>query len=129
MRLGDIFAAAKVFDKVTQLKLKPTFAYKLLKFTQKVKQEYELVEKQRVALIHEVTNTKDGEAAEVKPGSEEFNVYLTKLNNILMVEAELTPLDISLDELVNQLSSNDENKISVQELAILEPLFVEELKK
>jgi hypothetical protein len=104
--------------------MKAGIAYKVLKYTQKVGDEHALVEKQRVALIHEITGTKDGEDAKIEPGSPELSEYAERLNAIMAVEADLQPLDVDFGCVISAVDEKDGSQ-SVQDLAMLEPFFLD----
>ena len=123
MKLGQIFQSIESWRKLSAVNLKPKIAYAILKYTKLVGDEHAIAEKQRVTLIHEITDTKDGEDAKIEPGSPEFVEYVTKLNEIMAQESELKPIDLELEEVVNALDGKDD-VLSITDLAMLEPFFV-----
>jgi hypothetical protein len=121
MNLGQIFQSMSVWNKLASVPMKPMIAYKILQYTKKVNAEFEIVEKQRVALIHEITGTKEGENTKIEPNTPEFDLYLERINEILLVESDLEKLDINFEEVLGSLK---EDVLTVQDLALLEPFFV-----
>lgn len=124
MLLGEIFQSIQAWQKLSAVNMKPKLAYKIYKYTKHVTAEYEFVTKQRDALIHEVTGTKEGEAAKVEPNSPEFETFATKFNEILTTESTLNQLDMNFEEVIDAVEEK-EGALSVSDLAVLE-LFFEE---
>lgn len=122
MLLGQIFSSIESWRKLSSVNLKPKVAYAILKYTKLIGDEHAIVEKQRVALIHEITATKDGEDVKIEPGSSEFAEYVTKFNEIMSQESTLEPIDLKLEEVVNALDGKDD-VLSITDLAMLEPFF------
>lgn len=123
MKLAQVFPAVVTWQKLTQLKMTPKLAYTLMKYAKLVAVEYEIIEKTRVTLIHELTNTKEDEQAEIKPGTQVFDEYVQRFGSILDVEAALKPCEVKMDDLVAALSIDATNEMTTQDIAILEPFF------
>ncbi len=122
MLLGTIFQSVTAWQKLSAIPLKPSVAYKLLKYTRFVSAEHEIAEKQRVALIHEVTDTKDGEDAKIEPGSDKFVEYATRFNEIMATEVKFEQIKLNLEDVV-ELLDDKPDALSVSDLALLEPFF------
>ena len=122
MLLGQIFQSVQAWQKLSAIPLKPKVAYKILKYTRYISVEHEVAEKQRVALIHEVTNTKDGEDAKIEPGSSEFVEYATRFNEIMATEVKFDQIKLNLEDVV-ELLDDKPDALSVSDLATLEPFF------
>jgi len=122
MKLGTIFQSIDAWKKLSAINMRPKLAYAVLKYTRLVSAEYEIVEKQRVALIHEITGTKEGEEAKIAANSPEIAKYVEKFNAIMVTASDLKPLDVNFEEVVNAVDSKDE-VLSVSDLALLEPFF------
>ena len=122
MLLGQIFRSLNAWIKISAVNMKPKIAYRVLKYTKKVSAEYEIAEKQRVALIHEITGTKEGEEAKIEPDSPEIDVYIEKFNEIMQTESSLSSIDLELEDVVDAVDEKDET-LSVSDLALLEPFF------
>jgi len=122
MLLGQIFQSMPSWRKLSAVNMKPAVAYKILKYTKAVDAEYEVAEKQRVALIHEITGTKEGEQASIEPDSPMMPEYVGKLNEIMSQEVSLQKIDLDFDEVVSVLDGKDD-VLSVSDLAMLEPFF------
>jgi len=128
MLLGQIFQSIEAWKKLSAVNMKPAVAYKILKYTKLVAAEHEIAETQRVALIREVTGTADGEDAKIEPGSPEFVEYVTKLNEVMSQESDLPKIGIDLDAIISALDGKDD-VLSVSDLAMLEPFFIDPLSK
>ncbi len=122
MRLGQLFSSVTAWQKLAAISLKAKVAYKILKYTKYVSAEHEVAEKQRVALIHEITDTKDGEDAKIEPGSDEFVEYATKFNEIMATEINFEQIKLKLEDVV-ELLDDKPDALSVSDLALLEPFF------
>lgn len=122
MLLGTIFQSIQAWQKLSAIPLKPRIAYQILKYTKLVGDEHALAEKQRVALIHELTDTAEGEDAKLEPNTPEMAAYVARFNEIMQTESDLTRIDMELGEVVDALDDKDE-VLSVQDLALLEPFF------
>ncbi len=122
MLLGTIFQSVTAWQKLSAIPLKPKVAYKILKYTKYVLAEYEIAEKQRVSLIHEVTDTKDGEDAKIEPGSDKFVEYATKFSEIMATEIKFEQIKLKLEDVV-ELLDDKPDALSVSDLALLEPFF------
>ena len=122
MLLGQVFQSIQAWQKLSAIPLKPKIAYRVLKYTKKVSSEHELAEKQRVALIHEVTGTLEGQDAKIEPNTPEFQEYATRFNAIMALESDLEPIDMELQQVVDVLDDKEES-LSMSDLAVLEPFF------
>lgn len=122
MLLGTIFQSISAWQKLSAIPLKPRIAYQILKYTKLVGDEHALAEKQRVALIHELTDTKEGEDAKLEPNTPEFAAYVARFNEIMQTESDLKPIDMELREVIDALDDKEES-LSVQDLVLLEPFF------
>ena len=124
MLLGQVFQSITAWQKLSALPLKAKLAYKLLKYTALVSSDHAIAEKQRVALIHEVTGTKEGEEVKIEPNTPEFVEYAEKFNAVMMTESDLNPLDMDFEDVVNAVDEKDES-LTISDLALLEPFFVD----
>ncbi len=122
MLLGTIFQSVTAWQKLSAIPLKPKVAYKLLKYTRYVSNEHEIAEKQRVALIHEITGTKDGEDAKIEPGSSQFVEYAERFSEIMATEVKFEQVKLKLEDVV-ELLDDKPDALSVSDLALLEPFF------
>ena len=125
MLLGQIHLSIKSWKKLSNVNLKPKIAYKILKYTKLVNDEYEIAEKQRVALIREITNTADGQDAKIEPDSPELVEYVREFNEIMVQESSLGQVSLGFEEVIDALDGKAD-VLSVTDLAILEPFFVSE---
>ena len=122
MNCGQVFRSIAAWRKISGVSMKPKIAFAILKYTKKVSEEYDIIEKQRIALIHEVTGTEAGAEATIEPESEEFKKYITGLQEILLVYSDLKPIDLDFEEVVGALDEKNET-LTVSDLATLEPFF------
>lgn len=123
MKLVSVFSANQAFGKLSQMRLSPKIAYAILKYVRKVAAEYEIIEKCRVDLIHELTNTNADESANIEPGTKEHSEYCERFSAILETESDLKVCDIKLDDVIESLSGDSINALTAQEIGALEPFF------
>jgi len=123
MILGQIWQSIQAWQKLSKINMRPKLAYKILKYTQQVSAEYDIIERQRVALIHELTNTKEGESAKIEPNTPESLAYGTRFNEILLQESDLPLCALDFEEVVDTVDEKDES-LTVNDLAVLEPFFL-----
>lgn len=123
MQLGEVFQAMNSWRALAVVKMQPQMAYKVLKYVKLVSAEFEIVEKQRVALIYEVSGAVEGQDVRLEPDSEEFAEYLKRFNEILQTESDLVKFPGWLDEVMSAIRDDESNVLSVSDLATLEGFF------
>jgi hypothetical protein len=123
MKLSNVVAANMVWRKILQLRVKPAMAYTLLKYSRLIEAEFAIVETTRVALIHELTNTKEGEEVTLQPGTDAYKAYVDRFSAILDVDSELKPSELKFDTLLSALADDQTNILSATDLGVLEPFF------
>jgi hypothetical protein len=122
MLLGEVFQSIRAWQKLASVNMKPMLAYKIFKYVKLVNAEYEIAEKQRVALIRELTGIKEGDA-KLEPNTPEAAAYVEKFNEILQTESDLQQLDMDFEEVVNAVDEKNES-LTMNDLAMLEPFFL-----
>ncbi len=125
MLLGQIYSSVKAWNKLSSVAMHPMMAYKVLKYTKLVEAEYAVADKQRVALIHELSGTKEGEDAKIEPNTPEFEQYVERFNGVLQVESALKQIKVGFEDVLKSLGDKDD-VLSVGDLALLEPFFKSE---
>jgi hypothetical protein len=120
MKLGHIFLSIETWKKLSELKINSKVIYKVFKYMKSILAEYDIIEKQRIALIYEVTKTEPGIPVKLEPNTPEYVEYFKKFNALLSVDSDIKPLDMTLEQLVE---SNCD--LTLQDLSILEPFFTE----
>lgn len=123
MLLGQVFQSIATWQKLAGINLKAKLAYKLLKYTALVSAEHAIADKQKVALIHEITGTKEGEEAKIEQDSPEMKEFAPRFQEVMLTESTLEPLNMDFEEVVNAVDEKDES-LTVSDLAMLEPFFV-----
>lgn len=124
MNCGQIANSVQSWQKISGISMKPRIALAILRYTKKIQDEFEFVEKQRVALIYKVTGSEPGSEVKVEPGTEEFKKYITGLQEIFVVESDLEPIDLDFEEVIDAVENEGET-LSVSDLAKLEPFFAD----
>lgn len=126
MKLVDVWNARSAFNTLSQLKKPPKIAYRLMRYGKLFAAEFDACEAQRVAYVYEVAGVEPGTPnVNLIQGTPEFDVFVAKFNEFLSNEAELAPLDMSMDTLIDALDSERGNVLSEAELALLAPFFQE----
>jgi len=123
MILGEVFQAMNSWRALAAVKMQPQMAYRVLKYVKLLSQEWEIIEKQRVALIREIAGVAEGQDAKIEPGSEEFNEYVTRFNEVLQTESDLVKFDGALDDVMAAVRDDESNVLSVSDLVVLENFF------
>lgn len=122
MNCGHVFGSIKAWQKLSGISMKPKLAYKILKYTKLVAAEHDVIEKQRIALVHEITGTAEGQDAKIEPDTIAFEAYFIGLQEILAVETNLKPIDLDFEEVINSVDEKDES-LTVGDLSVLEQFF------
>jgi len=123
MLLRQVFESFDVWNKLATVLMEPSVAYGMLKYIKLVKAEYAIVDDQRVALFHKITNTKDDGNAQIKPDTPERVEYVAGFDEILSVECTLEKFDLTLETVLAAIREKDWN-LTVQDSALLEPFFI-----
>lgn len=123
MKLGHIYQSIQAWQTLSALKMEPQTAYRILKYAKLVSVEYDIAEKQRVALIREITGTADGVDATIEPGTDQFADYVARFNEILATDSDLVNYNGSLFDVLAAIGKNQTNELSVQDLGKLEIFF------
>lgn len=137
MKLLDIWQACasseskpvSAWASLVLLKKPPRVAYRLLKYGAKLSAEYEVIEKQRRALLYEAAGVDEGQPVTLESGTPEFDQFFRGFNAFLIGDSDLDPVGLSMDALIDALDSEKGNVLSEQELALLEPFFQESKKE
>jgi len=126
MLLRQVFEAVRngAWQKLSVVNLPPKLAYKILKYAKLVSAEYEIIEEQRKALIHKITNTSKGEDVGIETSTPEFKEFIERFNEVIGVESSLPRCELDFTEVVNAVDGKDD-VLTVNDLALLEPFFVE----
>jgi len=123
MRLSEVFQSMNSWQVLTALKMTPKMAYKLLKYVKLVSVEYDIADKQRVQLIHELTGTQPGMSANIEPGTPEHEEYARRFTEILNTECALMPSGLTLESVLDAVAKEQGNVLSARDLVVLEPFF------
>ena len=124
MKLLQVYSSNAIWSKLTGMRLSPKMAYDVLKYAKLVFAEYDIVEKTRVALIHEITDTREGESASIEPGTPSHTEYVERFSATLDIESDLKPSALKFDALIADLDARC-NALTIQEIAALESFFAE----
>lgn len=125
MTLGDIYAAHDAWRRVAGLTFPPQAAYRLLKYVKQVTAEYEVVEQQRVTLIRNIAGANDSEAVTLTSNTPAYTRFASEFHLVIEMDSDLKPFDLSLPALIDLLGKEQGNVLSVQDLSLLEPFFIE----
>ena len=123
MKLANVFAAQAALARLAAMKMTPKAAYNVLKYTRLFDVEYDVIEKQRIALVMEISGAEEGQPASIEAGTPELEAFRTQFDEILSVDSELPLCPMTINALIGALDVSDSNTLSVQDMAVLEPLF------
>jgi len=123
MQLAEIFSAREAWARLTQLRIPPQKAYKLLKYVKLVGAEADVVEQQRIALIQKVSGAKPGDNVSLERGTPEHRDFVVQFGAVLATETDLKPIEMTLEDLLGSLGADQANVLSVEDMARLEPFF------
>jgi hypothetical protein len=94
--------------------MKPRIALEVLRFNQRIADEHAIILKKQAALVAGVPDANE-DTPEVMKLNAEFNEFLSQ-------DSSLTPIYLTLNELVGAVDEKDET-LTIQDLAFLEPFF------
>jgi len=123
MKLANVFAAREAWDCVAQLKMRPSVAYKVLKYVRLVGAEFTIVEQQRTSMIYEITGEEPGKPVTIQPQTPEFAEYARRFGEVLETDSDLSQIDMTLEALVGSIDENNANSLTALQLSTLEPFF------
>ena len=118
MNLGQVLQSVESWRKLSAFAIKPSLAYKILKYGKLVSEEAGLVIEQRKVLVCELSPTE--EMTQDNPILQEFSL---QYQEILSTESSLDKLDVSFAEVLSQVEKKGA-VLSVTDLALLEPFFL-----
>jgi len=123
MKLANVFAARPAIARLVTLNMAPKVAYKVLRWSGKFDAEYSITEGQRTKLLHDISGVEVGANVAIEPGTPEFDRFVKEFNEILSVDSALAVCPMTIHALIAALDVSDSNTLSVQDIAMLEPLF------
>jgi len=121
MKLSSLMNASPAIEKLATQELPAKLAYRLLKYAKRIAAECDVIEKRRVAIIHEITETEPGTEARIEAGTEDFGEYARRFGEFLSQDSDLGKSDVMLSDIVESLG--DSAVLTVQDLVRLEELF------
>lgn len=122
MKCGQVHQSIESWRKLSGIPLRPQVGLKILRYTKLVMAEYDVIEKQRVAVIREIAGVKEGEDVAIPPDSPKFAKCVERINELMQEDSTLPLLELDLEAVVLALDGKD-NILSVSDLAVLEPFF------
>ena len=143
MKYRDLQKALPAFQKLSALEKSPSLALTLLRHGKKGAAELSLLEEMYNNILYECAGVEkptppdvvivsiqptievpgvDGAEPTTAPNPQNI-AFWEKFNAILNSECELAVLDITIDQLVEDLNKFPKNAISEDELELLEPFF------
>lgn len=146
MKLKQVQDALPAWQRVSGLQKPPKLALKLMRFGKKAEAELLVLSEARENLIYECAGVpkptppdvlivqiqptvevaaEGDEPAKTIPNPQHITFW-EKFNVMLDTEAELFPLDMTLEQFVEELSAFPGNAISEDDLELLEPFFTKQ---
>lgn len=124
MKCFVVFQSIASWQKLSGIPMRPKSALAVLRYTKLVSAEYDNIERLRVSLARRIAGAAEGSAIEIEPNTPEAKEFAERFNEILNADVDLVPLQMSLDEVVNNLDG-EEDSLTVADLAVLEPFFLD----
>jgi len=109
--------------RLATLKMAPRVAYDVLKFSRRFDAEFEIIEKQRVALIMEISGAGKGEDVTIEQNSPEFDRFVAAFDEVLSVDSDMAVCPMRMPALIAALDASEGNTLAMQDIAMLEVLF------
>lgn len=122
MKCGEVHRSIQAWRKLSSIPLEPLKGLRILRYMKLVTAEYDVIEKQRVAIIRDIAGVKEGEDVYIEPKGIEYPQCVKRINELMNTNAELAQIRMSLDAVAAALDGK-ENVLSVADLAALEPFF------
>lgn len=143
MKMRQIRDSVAVWQRVAKLAKAPALALVLIRYYKKLAAELQLLNEMNDNLIYECAGVEKPTPPDVTivqipemieaPGEEgeepkkvanpQNIAFWEKFNKVLDSDSELFPLDMTLDQFVEELSKFPDNAISEDDLEMLEPFF------
>ncbi len=123
MKLLAIWNSQYAWAALAAMKKTPKLAYALLKFERKYMAELDICNKQRETIIYDVMQIEPPAMVSIGEDTEQFKVFMARFNEFLQSDSELAPSAVTIDELIESLGSDPANRISEDNIALLEPFF------
>jgi hypothetical protein len=114
MKLLNVLQSINAWKKLSLVNMKPRIALEVLRFNQRIADEHAIILKKQAALVAGVPDANE-DTPEVMKLNAEFNEFLSQ-------DSALTPMYLTLNELVGAVDEKDET-LTIQDLAFLEPFF------
>jgi hypothetical protein len=114
MKLLNVLQSINAWKKLSLVNMKPRIALEVLRFNQRIADEHAIILKKQAALVAGVPDANE-DTPEVMKLNAEFNEFLSQ-------DSSLTPIYLTLNELVGAVDEKDET-LTIQDLAFLEPFF------
>ena len=120
LRYINVVNSVEAWGRLASMKLNASVAYKVLKYMQRLDEEFKAFEKQRAAAVCEAAGAEPGSSVALESGSDAHGRYIGLLDELLAVEVETGKIDLSIEDILC-----GSGEISVSDLAVLEPFFSE----
>lgn len=122
MKLYEIWNAVNAWKTIQALKKKPSMAYQFLMYGKEIGAQLLVCEERRQQIIYEVSGAEPGTPVDLT-GTPEFTKYEAEFQEFMRAESTLKPLDMTLADLITALDAEAGNRISEDDLELLEPFF------
>lgn len=125
MILGQIFQSKQSWQKLSSMKMRPQVAYKILRYTRRVDEEFALIEKQREAALRRAAGVEEGNVS-LEPDTPEFIEFAKEFNEVLMTESDMPKFGRKLSYVLESVAEGQDDVLTISDLAMLEPFFKDE---
>jgi len=130
MNLLEIWNAKDAFDRLCALKMPPKLAYDVIKYGHKFMVEYHKCELEKNTCIYAVAGVPPGTPdVRIEPDTDAHAAFVAMFRDAMSKPAELEPLRVSMDALIEGLTVREGNALSGEDIVALMPFFQVEAAK
>lgn len=121
MKLIQIWVAREAWQRLASLKKSPKLAYRLMRYERRLSEELAVIDAKKNELIEAIAP----ETKTVNANTLEMAQFIEAFGPFLDADAELQPIDMTLDVLIDAIDAEQGNVLSDSDCAALEPFFKE----
>ncbi len=123
--LGNVLGSQNGWAELSTMPKTPKVAYTLMKYVKTViTPEMEVITEHRNELIKTL-----GKGDSIEPNTPAFDKFQTQFTEYLATDSDIKPIDLTMDQLIDALSSHKDNAITDGTLMLVEPFFKTEETK
>lgn len=123
--LGIVLRSREAWQALTTTQKSPAVSFKLMKYHRDVLDTlFRVIEDQRNDYIVQCADTTAGPAViDPKTNPEGYKLFVDLFSDYLQVETDLVQIDMTLEQLIDDLSRFEGNSVNEQTLMMIDPFF------